>query len=299
MPVTYPVAAGVARSAAWVERLDSLHLLVPLRVVAILVAALLATMVLRRVISKVIRRLLGFAPGSADDGRITPRSRSVAGAITSAVQVAIWVTAAIAVISELGINVSGVVVTATIVGGALAFGAQTLVRDLIAGVFVLAEDQYGVGDIIDAGPLVGGAPPVVGTVERISLRATRLRDSDGRVWHVPNGAIVRVANLSQRSVAVLELHVHRSTPLDRLREVADGLGLELLADPVAGPLCTDQPSYAGVVDLRDDRMVGRLSVHTRPGRHDEVRRIWRELSIVAYQDGRLPMPPAPPAVWVR
>ena len=111
---------------------------------------------------------------------------------------------------------------------------------------------------------------------------------------MPNGAIVRVANLSQRSVAVLELHVHRSTPLDRLREVGEGLGAELLADPVAGPLCTDRPSYAGVVDLRDDRMVGRLSVHTRPGRHDEVRRIWRELSIDAYQDGRLPMPPDPP-----
>lgn len=293
MPVPLP-AARIPTRLAWVDRLESMHLLIPVRVVAILLAALLATLVLRRVIGRVIGRLIGFAPGDGDDGRMTPRGRSVAGAITSAAQVAIWVTAAIAVISELGVNVGGVVVTATIVGGALAFGAQTLVRDLIAGVFVLAEDQYGVGDIIDAGPLAGGAPPVVGTVERISLRATRLRDSDGRVWHVPNGAIARVANLSQRSVAVLELHVHRSTALDRLRDAAAELGAELLAHPVAGPLCTDQPRYSGVVDLRDDRMVGRMSVHTRPGRHDEVRRIWRELSIVAYQDGRLPMPPEPP-----
>jgi moderate conductance mechanosensitive channel len=180
-----------------------------------------------------------------------------------------------------------------VIGGALAFGAQSLVRDLIAGMFVLAEDQYGVGDIIDVGPLVGGSTSVTGTVERISLRATRLRDSDGRVWHVPNGAIVRIANLSLRSVATLELHVHRSTNVEQLADVAAGLGAELLAHPIAGPQCDGQPEYDGIVDLRDDRLVGRLRIHTLPGRHDEVRRIWRELSITAYQDGRMQVPPEP------
>jgi moderate conductance mechanosensitive channel len=276
--------------ADWIVRLDELHLLTPMRIVLIVVGAFVATLIVKLLIGRLVRRVVGLSPLSGGE-RTTPRGRSLSGALRSAVLVAIWVIAAIAIISELGVNVGGVVLTATVVGGALAFGAQTLVRDLIAGVFVLAEDQYGVGDIIDVGPLVGGSTPVTGTVERISLRATRLRDAEGRVWHVPNGAIVRVANLSLRSVAVLELHVNRSTSVEHLKSVALGLGVELQSHPEAGPLCGGEPEYDGVIDMQDDRLVGRIRVQTLPGRHDEVRRVWRELSIAAYQDGRLHLPP--------
>jgi moderate conductance mechanosensitive channel len=281
-----------ATRPGWITRLDELHLLTPLRIALILLVAFFATVIVTRLISRIVGRVAGLGPiGSSE--RSTPRSRSLSGARQSAVLAAIWFIAAIAIISELGVNVGGVVLTATVVGGALAFGAQSLVRDLIAGMFVLAEDQYGVGDIIDVGPLIGGSVPISGTVERISLRATRLRDSEGRVWHVPNGAIVRVANLSLRSMAVLEMHVDRSMTVTDLEAVATQLGDELMSHTIAGPLCNGAPGYDGVVDLRDDRLVGRMHVQTLPGRHDEVRRIWRELSIAAYQDGRLPMPPPP------
>ena len=111
-------------------------------------------------------------------------------ALRSAIVGVVWATATITVVSELGINIGAFVATATVVGGAVAFGAQQLMRDLIAGFFVLAEDQFGVGDNVDMGIAVG-------VVEGITLRVTRLRDKDGVVWHVPNCAVVRVANLSQ------------------------------------------------------------------------------------------------------
>src|SRR5258706_10743448 len=98
--------------------------------------------------------------------------------------------ALLAIISELGVNLGAFVAAATIIGGALAFGAQTIVRDFLAGIFVLVEDQYGVGDIVDLGLASG-------QVERVTLRSTRLRDDEGRVWHVPNGQVVRAGNLSQ------------------------------------------------------------------------------------------------------
>ncbi len=281
--------------AAWVDRLDKWHLLTPGRIVLIVAGACLVAYFVRRLVERLVDRVVGLGPLGAGD-RSSPRSRSLSGAIRSLALVAIWSVAIIAVMHEVGINVGGVVFTATVIGGALAFGAQTLVRDLIAGMFVLAEDQYGVGDVIDVGPLAGGSVPVTGAVERISLRATRLRDGDGRIWHVPNGAVIRVANLSLRSVAVLELHVDRSTSLAVLQQVANGLCVAIVDHPVAGPLCLEPASYSGVADLRDDRIVGRISVRTQPGRHDDVRRVWRELSIAVFQSGTLcPPPPIGPS----
>lgn len=280
----------IERRAEWLERLDELHLLTPARIALILLAACLAAVVVRRLIGRMVGRVIGLGPLGAGE-RSSPRGRSVSGALRSAVLVAIWSIAVVAVLSELGVNITGVVFTATVIGGALAFGAQTLVRDLIAGVFVLSEDQYGVGDVIDVGHLAGASSPVTGVVERITLRATRLRDGDGRVWHVPNGVVARVANLSLQPVASLELHVHRATPPDTLRAVATGLAAAITEHSEAAPWCTGPAAYGGIVDLRDDRLVGRVSVPTQAGHHDDVRRVWRELLAIAFQDGRLTPPP--------
>jgi small conductance mechanosensitive channel len=105
--------------------------------------------------------------------------------------VVIWTIALLIVLGELGVDLAPLIAGTAIVGVALGFGAQTIVRDFLAGLFVVLEDQYGVGDVIDAGAAFG-------TVEWVSLRLTRLRDSEGVIWHVPNGEIKRVGNLSQR-----------------------------------------------------------------------------------------------------
>ena len=106
----------------------------------------------------------------------------------------VWVLAGITILGELGINLGPLVASAGIVGLAVGFGAQSLVKDFLAGIFILIEDQYGVGDIIDAGEATG-------TVEAVSLRTTRLRDVDGTMWHIPNGQIARVGNLSSALVS--------------------------------------------------------------------------------------------------
>ncbi len=282
----------VTGRAEWVDRLDELHLLTPARIVLIVVGACVLALVARRMVERLVGRVVGLGPLRSGD-RSSPRVRSLSGAIRSLSLVAIWSVAVIAVMHELGVDVGGVLFTATVIGGALAFGAQALVRDLIAGMFVLAEDQYAVGDVIDVGPMAGGATAISGTVERISLRATQLRDGDGRVWHVPNGAVVRVGNLSLRSVAVLELHVDRSTRPQDLALAAERLCAAIGEHPEAAPMCLEPAVYGGVSDLRDDRIVGRLSVRTQPGRHDEVGRIWRGLAVESFQAGSLTPPPLP------
>jgi small conductance mechanosensitive channel len=271
----------------WIERLDDLHLLTPLRVLLIVAIAVLLTGLLRIAVRRLTKRTIGL-PG-VDRARADARQQAMGGVLRSSLVGVIWSVALITIVSEVGVNVGAFIATATVIGGAIAFGAQTLVRDAIGGFFVLAEDQYGVGDQVDLGLASG-------EVERINLRSVRLRDSEGRVWHVPHGNVQRVANLSKSSTALLDLEVARDSDLDAITAVADDLAAALAADATAGPLLVGDPHTVGLIDARDDRLVVRVSARTKPGRHDEVRRIWRLVAVRAYQDGRLAAPPAPTTV---
>jgi small conductance mechanosensitive channel len=190
-------------------------------------------------------------------------------------------------LGQVGVNIGAFVATATVVGGAVAFGAQTMVRDLIAGFYVLAEDQYGVGDEVDLGLARG-------TVERITLRSVRLRDSAGVAWHVPHGGVARVGNMSKTSVTSLDLAVARHSPLATLDAAAASLCAALAAHPDAAGLLTGVPVPAGVVQLADDRLVYRLNAPSRPGKNDEVTAIWRRLALEAFEAGGLLPPTASP-----
>jgi small conductance mechanosensitive channel len=271
----------------WIRRLDRLHLLTPLRVALILAVALLLTMAVRVLIRRLLHRTL-LLPG-ADRGRSDARQRALATALRSALVGVIWSAAAITVLGELNVNIGAFVATATVVGGAVAFGAQQLVRDVISGFFVLAEDQYGVGDQIDVGHASG-------TVERITLRAVRLRAGDGGVWHVPHGGVSRVANLSKSSMALLDLDVARAMPITELEAGAAALCGALAADPSVAGMLAGPPEPVGLVDVRDDRLVYRLSVATAPGLHDHVRRVWRVLVVQAFERGDLAPPGGPTTV---
>ena len=271
----------------WVNRVDELHLLTPLRILAIIVVAIVIAIVLRTVVSRLLSRTIGL-PGT-DRSRADARQRALASALRSAVVGVVWGTAVITIISELGVNIGGVIATATVIGGAVAFGAQTLIRDVIAGLFVLAEDQYGVGDTVDIGYATG-------QVERITLRAVRLRDGEGKVWHVAHGNVACVANLSKSAVALLDLEVARDSDLGLLEEVARRLGGKLRNDPSAGLVLTGDATIVGLTDVRDDRLVYRLTAPTLPGRRDEVRRAWRVLALGAFNEGELRAPPGPPTI---
>ena len=270
-----------ANRPLWMNRLDELHLLTPLRILAIVVVAVILSLVMRTVINRVLGRTLGLA--GAERTRAEARQRALASTLKSAVVGVIWGAAVITIIGEIGVNIGGVIATATIIGGAVAFGAQTLIRDLIAGLFVLAEDQYGVGDQVDLGYATG-------QVERITLRSVRLRDGDGRVWHMAHGNVMRVANLSKSSLALLDLEVARDTDLAVVEEVATRLASKLGEDAAAASIMTGGPTNVGLFEVRDDRLVYRVAVPTLPGRHDEVRRAWRGLALSAFHDGDLRHP---------
>ncbi len=240
------------------------------RILAVVVLALIATVLAGRVIRRAVARI----PVVRDRARLDQRGRTLSAALKSTLVAAIWIIALMTVMSELGVKLGAFVATATIVGGALAFGAQTMVRDVIAGFFVLAEDQYGVGDVVDLGHATG-------TVENVTLRSTRLRDSEGRVWWVPNGQIVRVANLTQEFAnAVLDVGFPLTADVTATTAV-----LLAVVEPYGGEV-------VGVQELADDRFVLRVVARTPPGEQFARRRALRAAIADAYRDERLPSVPA-------
>src|SRR5262249_29170644 len=135
--------------------------------------------------------------------------------------VVIWVVAILLALGQLGFNLAPLIAGAGIAGVAIGFGAQNLVKDCITGLFMLIEDQYGIGDVVDLGVASG-------TVEGVSLRTTVLRSQDGTVWHVPNGEVRRVGNRTKLwSVAVLDIVVAYDADLDRTRDVVLGVAQQI------------------------------------------------------------------------
>jgi moderate conductance mechanosensitive channel len=272
--------------ASWASW-DEIQLARPIRIVALIVAAAVLTAFVRGLVKRATNRIITL-PG-ADKERARVRQQAFGTVLRSTVVGIIWATVVIAIIGELGINIGAFVATATIIGGALAFGAQTLVRDAIAGFFVIAEDQYGVGDAVDLGHATG-------VVERITLRSARLRDGEGRIWHVPHGGVVRVANLSKSPKATIDIDVARTSHLDEIDSATQRLCDALASDAEVLGALIDKPISDGLIEVRDDRLVYRLSVATRAGENDRVRRRWRVLALGAFERGELVAPAAPSTV---
>ena len=155
---------------------------------------------------------------------------------------------------------------AGLVGVALGFGAQSVVRDFLAGTFMLLEDQFGVGDVIDAGVPAGTNTVFVsGVVELVSLRVTQIRDGDGTLWFVPNGAMIRVGNKAQRwARAVVDLAVTSDSSIPDLEAVVTRVAGALRDDPAWQRRVTVAPESVVVTDVTGDRIVIRLTVRTLP-----------------------------------
>jgi small conductance mechanosensitive channel len=177
----------------------------------------------------------------------------------SATKVVIWVMAVLVALGTVGINLGPLVAGAGIIGVAIGFGAQDLVKDLLRGVSMLLEDQYGVGDVIDAGDAAG-------VVEEVTLRTTRLRDVNGVVWHIPNGAIARVGNMTQEwSRLLLDVDVAYETDVDRAIEVLTDILERFAAEPENAEVMLAPPEIWGVNELADSSVVIRVVAKTVPG----------------------------------
>jgi len=193
--------------------------------------------------------------------RAEQRIRALTSILRSVAGFVILLFASFMVLSELGVDVAPLIAGAGVVGVALGFGSQSLVKDFLSGMFILAEDQFGVGDIVDLDGEVSGA------VEAVSLRTTRLRAADGTVWHVPNGAIVRVGNKSQHwARALFDVEVAGETDIDHAEHVINRVAADLYhgRDDIL-----EQPDVRGI-ERDDDVLVLRVLVKTLPADHDAV-----------------------------
>lgn len=256
----------------------------PLRILVILVIAWVLNRLARRLIRGFVSRLTDedamarkerlrrFTPRTLQATqthtslRTASRAETIGSVLKNVAGIVIYSIAAFTILAELGINLGPLIAGAGIVGVALGFGAQSLVKDFLSGMFMLAEDQYGVGDIINVGEAEG-------TVEVVNLRTTRLRDLDGTVWHVPNGEIRRVGNMSQQwARALLDISVSYDTDLDRAMEVVKEVADELWREDVWRVDVLDEPEVWGVEKLAVDGVTIRLVLRTQPGRQWAVSR---------------------------
>ena len=208
--------------------------------------------------------------------RAAARAETLGHVLHSIAAFTVWTIAVITILGELGINLGPLIAGAGIAGIALGFGAQSLVKDFLAGIFIIVEDQYGVGDIIDVGELCNTP---VSRHRRVGVAARRrkLRSVNGTVWHVPNGTVLRVGNMSQQwARALLDVSVAYGSDLDlaqaEIKRVAD----ELWQDPAWAGQVLEEPEVWGVEDLAPDGVTIRLVVKTLPA---EQFKVLRELRI--------------------
>lgn len=256
------------------------------RILVIVLFALFLRWLARRAISRIVHRaskgavpsvianskagemLADLRPGAGE--RRMQRAQAMGDLLSSIVGLVIGGVALVSVLGVVGVPIAPLLTSAGIVGIALGFGAQTLVKDYLAGVSMILEDQYGVGDSVDLGEASG-------TVEAVGLRVTRLRDVNGTVWYVRNGEILRVGNQSQNwARTVLDITVTYDADLDLVQEVLGEEAEKLYQDDRFAGVILEQPEVWGVERFDKDGVVVRLVLKTAPSQQWLVARTMRQ-----------------------
>jgi small conductance mechanosensitive channel len=265
-----------------------------LRVLVILVVALVARTLLHRAINRLVRsavdgRLPGALHGLRDKARALEstvllserrrqRTETLGSVLRSIASATVGVIALAMVLGEIGLDLTPIVASAGIVGVAVGFGAQNLIKDFLAGMFMLLEDQYGVGDVVDAGAATG-------IVEAVTLRTTRLRDAEGTVWYVRNGEINRVGNKSQGwSRALLDVPLALGTDVATARALALDAALALKQDEDYAGMLLEDPEVWGLEAIGADGLVLRITIKTVATMEGPVERALRERLIATFEE---------------
>ena len=219
-----------------------------------------------------------FEPTALLSQRRQQRAQTLGSVLRSIASFTVGAVAGAMLLSELGLDLTPVVASAGIVGVAVGFGAQNLVKDFLTGMFMLLEDQYGVGDVIDAGPATG-------TVESVTLRTTRLRDIAGTVWHIRNGEISRVGNKSQGwARALLDVPLALDTDVPAARALVLAVAEGLWNDPELEGQVIEQPEVWGLEAIGADGLLLRVVLKTAPLDQWAVERELRERLIKAFAE---------------
>jgi small conductance mechanosensitive channel len=263
-------------AAGWIQANWSDWLATGLRIALILCVAVVLRFLVRRAISRFVARLHRNADAEASGNalrgllvnaeRRRQRSAAIGSVLRSVASIVIMGTALLIVLSALGIDLAPLLASAGVAGVAIGFGARNLVTDVLTGMFMLLEDQYGVGDRIDAGEASG-------TVLEIGLRVTKLRGDDGEIWYVRNGEIKRVGNLSQGwATAALDVQVRSAADIDEVYAAITAAGEELAKTEPWDEQLWDHVEVLGLDSVTLESMVVRVSAKTMPGKALAVER---------------------------
>jgi small-conductance mechanosensitive channel len=269
------------------------------RIALLLIGGLLAARFINWAANRIVRRI--DAEYQESDQLVRTESakhRQAVASVISWVSVALlFVIVMVEVTDTLAIPIGSLVAPAAVLGAALGFGAQRLVQDLLAGFFIITEKQYGFGDLVSL-TVSGIAAPAEGTVEDVTLRVTKLRSSEGEMFTIPNGQIVKTVNLSKDwARAVIDIPVPTSADLNLVNDVLHGVAESAMDDQGLRALILDAPQLMGVESIELDTVNLRMVARTLPGKQFEVgRRIrvlvvraLRRAGIVSPTDGSTPM----------
>lgn len=285
----------------------------PLTVLLVFAVAVTVNHLLRHAIRRFIDRLIAQQhaktaldptndfPGKAREEadvamaaeRSAQRARALGAVLRSSTSVAVYTLATVVSLGEFGVNLGPLAAGAGIVGVALGFGAQSLVRDFLSGIFVLVEDQYGVGDVVDLGDASG-------LVEAVNLRTTRLRDVNGTVWHIPNGEVRRVGNKSQKwARAVIDIGVAYGTDLERASEVIKEVLDSVWHDGLENATVIEEPEIWGIESFGDSAITIRSVLKVHPGKQWAAAREVRKRIKPAFDRAGIEFPFPQRDVWIR
>ncbi|WP_246050830.1 mechanosensitive ion channel family protein [Nocardioides guangzhouensis] len=286
----------------------------PLAIAGLIIIGFVARWVINKLIDRVVKRAedgvlpgrmsrmsvgqtsVGAALKQADPTAATrrvQRARTMGTLLKSISSGVIFTIVMIMAISELGYDIAPLIASAGILGVALGFGAQSLVKDFLSGIFMIFEDQYGVGDVVDLGEASG-------TVEAVSLRVTRLRDVNGTVWYVRNGEIIRVGNMSQNwARTVLDVGVDYSEDLVKVRSVLKDVAHDLWEDEEFKGLIIEEPEVWGVEAIGPEGVTVRVTLKTAPMEQWAVAREMRQRIKARFDYEGIAIPYPHQVIWHR
>jgi small-conductance mechanosensitive channel len=278
-----------------------------LRILLTLVLAVVVRWLLHRLIARVVKTMTSKTSARDDAGRdrslpgrlfaeasATARARhqqrtaTLGSLLRSSVTFVVGLVAMLTVMALVGIPLGPLLASAGVGGVALGFGAQSLVKDFLSGVFMILEDQYGVGDVIDTGEAIG-------TVEEVSLRVTRLRDANGVTWYIRNGEIIRIGNLSQhRATAIIDVPVAYDEDVAHVTAVIREAAAAMAGDEAWDGRLLDTPTVAGIESIIGQTMTIRVLAETSPGDKVDIQRELRQRIKSALDAAGVKAPPMNP-----
>ncbi|KJK56974.1 mechanosensitive ion channel family protein [Saccharothrix sp. ST-888] len=287
------VSTSTRQAASWLDANWQSWVEGALRIVFIVLLALVLRAMVRKLITQLITRMIRHGEHEADFGRIggllansgvvnterrQQRAEAIGSVLRSVASFSILGTAALMVLSALGVNLAPLLASAGVAGVAIGFGARNLVTDFLSGVFMIMEDQYGVGDEIDTGVATG-------TVLEVGLRVTKLRGSNGEIWYIRNGEVKRIANMSQGwSTASVDVQIAYREDLERVAELIAQTAEQLGKETPYDELIWGRAKVLGVESVAADSMVLRVEARTSPGESAKVGRALRQRLKIAFDE---------------